>query len=142
MSRFATTIRRVRGYAWKRGNNLAIDDFLWVGDELMRIRALPRGPDDDCQFYSVEGKRVSFLDTTPRFHSQGTPMYQVQIHPPGTTFPANGFPAVQLNYRNDDGGPGYGKDSQVLFDPPADGDYLVRIGDSTGMGGSHVGLSV
>jgi Planctomycete cytochrome C/WD domain, G-beta repeat len=114
-------------------NNLGVDDYLLVGDELVRIQALPRGPDDDCQFYSVAGKRLGFLDTTPRFHSLGTPMYQVQIHPPGKVFPPNGFPTVQLDYRNDDGGPGYGKDSRVVFDAPADGAYLVRIGDSSGM---------
>jgi len=117
-------------------NNLGVDDYLLAGDELMRIRALPRGPDDDSQMYSVDGKRVAFFDTTPRHHSVERPMYQVQIHPPGKTFPANGYPSVQLNYRNDDGGPGYGKDSRVVFDAPADGDYLVRIGDSSGMGGS------
>ena len=121
----------VRLESW---NNLGVDDYLLVGDELMRIRALPRGPDDDCQFYSVAGKRLGFLDTTPRFHSIGTPMYQVQIHPPGKMFPPNGYPTVQLDYRNDDGGPGYGKDSRVVFDAPADAAYLVRSGDSSGMG--------
>ena len=49
-------------------------------------------------------------------------MYKVTIHPPGTTFPPNGLPVFTLYYRNDDGGPGYGKDSRLFFDPPADGD--------------------
>src|SRR5438552_8873277 len=57
-------------------------------------------------------------------------MYKVSIHPPGTKFPPNGFPVVNLYYRNDDGGPGYGKDSRLFFDQPADGDYQVRIGDA------------
>jgi hypothetical protein len=64
-------------------------------------------------------------------------MYKVSIHPPGTTFPPNGFPVVTLFYRNDDGGPGYGKDSRLFFDPPADGEYRVRVGDSRGEGGSN-----
>jgi hypothetical protein len=63
-------------------------------------------------------------------------MYKVAIHPPGTAFPANGLPVFTLTYRNDDGGPGYGKDSRLFFDPPADGDYLVRVGDAGGLGGS------
>jgi len=63
-------------------------------------------------------------------------MYKVTIHPPGTSFPANGFPVINLDYRNDDGGPGYGKDSRIFFDPPADGEYQVRIGDARGHGGS------
>jgi mono/diheme cytochrome c family protein len=118
-------------------NELAINDYLLVGSELVRIRALPKNPDDDCQFFSVRGQRVTFLGTTSTHHSLGTPMYKVSIHPPGTTFPPNGFPVVTLFYRNDDGGPGYGKDSRLFFDPPADGDYQVRIGDARGEGGSN-----
>jgi hypothetical protein len=63
-------------------------------------------------------------------------MYKVAIHPPGRTFPPNGMPIFNLNYRNDDGGPGYGKDSRLFFDAPADGDYQVRLTDARGQGGS------
>jgi hypothetical protein len=63
-------------------------------------------------------------------------MYKVTLHPPGTTFPPNGFPVITVPYRNDDGGPGYGKDSRLFFDPPADGEYQVRITDARGHGGS------
>jgi hypothetical protein len=115
-------------------NDLAINDFLLVGSELVRINELPKNPDDDCQFYSVAGQRIGFLDTTPVHHSLGTPMYKVQFHPPGTKFPPNGLPLVTLHYRNDDGGPGYGKDSRLFFDPPADAEYQVRVGDSQARG--------
>jgi DNA-binding beta-propeller fold protein YncE len=116
-------------------NELAIDDFLYVGGELMRIRALPRNPDDDCQFYEVDGKRVGFLDTTPTHHALGTPMYRVEVHPPGSNFPPNGMPLFELAFRNDDGGPGYGRDSRIFFDPPADGIYQVRVSDAHRTGG-------
>src|SRR5205085_2976177 len=82
------------------------------------------------------GQRVGWLDTTPTHHSQGLPMYKVAIHPPGKTFPPNGLPIVTLYYRNDDGGPGYGKDSRLFFDPPDDGGYQVRVTDARGQGGS------
>jgi WD40 repeat protein len=118
-------------------NELAMNDYVLVGDELLRIFELPKGPDDDCQFFSLNGQRLGQLDTTPTHHAQGVPMYKVTIHPPGTTFPPNGFPVVTLFYRNDDGGPGYGKDSRLVFDPPADGDYQVRVGDSRGLGGRN-----
>lgn len=114
---------------------LAVNDYLYAGNELLRIRALPKNPDDDCQFFSAGGQRTGFLDTTPAHVSLGTPMYKVEIHPPSATFPPNGFPVVHLPYRNDDGGPGYGKDSRLYFDPPADGEYLVRVGDARGQGG-------
>lgn len=122
--------------AW---TELAMKDYLYVGSELVRIRELPKNPDDDCQFFSRAGQRRGFLDTTPTYHAFNTPMYKVSIHPPGTTFPPNGFPVFTIDYRNDDGGPGYGKDSRLFFDPPADGDYLVRVGDATGQAGSDHG---
>src|SRR5262245_65003228 len=105
---------------------------MYVGNELLRIRALPRNPDDDCQFFQEQNQRLGFLGTTPGFVTQGLPMYKVSIHPPGTTFPPNGLPVVTLYWRNDDGGPGFGKDSRLVFDPPADGTYIVRVGDSRG----------
>jgi hypothetical protein len=122
----------IRLEAW---NELAINDYLYAGSELLRIRALPAHPDADCIFFSTTGQRTGYLDTTPTHLSLGTPLYKVSIHPPGTMFPPNGFPVINLPYRNDDGGPGYGKDSRLFFDPPADGDYQVRIGDARGQGG-------
>jgi hypothetical protein len=116
---------------------LATNDYLLVGGELMRIRELPRNPDDDCQFFSLGGQRRAYLGTSSTHHSLGTPMYKVSIHPPGTMFPPNGLPVVTLFYRNDDGGAGFGKDSRLSFDSPADGEYQVRVGDSLGRGGSR-----
>ena len=105
-----------------------------MGSELLRIRELPKNPDDDCQFFAEQGQRLGFLGTTPTHQSQGTPMYKVGIHPPGKTFPPNGFPVVTLFWRNDDA-PGLGKDSRLVFDAPADGLYQVRVGDARGEGG-------
>ena len=51
----------IRIEAW---NELAVNDYLYVGSELLRIKALPPHPDADCAFFSVAGKRVGFLDTT------------------------------------------------------------------------------
>jgi WD40 repeat protein len=126
----------IRIEAW---NELAMDDFVYVGNELLRIQQLPLNPDADCNFYAVGGQRVGFLDTTPGHHPIGAPIYRIEIHPPGTTFPPNGLPVFHLNYRNDDGGPGYGKDSRIFFDPPADGEYAVRVGDARNQGGPEFG---
>jgi WD40 repeat protein len=116
-------------------NDLAVNDYLLAGDELMRIDQLPKNPDDDCQFFSRAGQRLGYLGTTPTAHPMGQPLYKVAIHPPGATFPPNGLPVVTLYWRNDDGGPGFGKDSRLVFDPPADGEYQVRVGDARGEGG-------
>ena len=123
------------GIRFETWADLTINDYLYVDGELMRIFNLPKNPDDDCQFYAVAGQRVGFLDTTPAHHAQGTPMYKVELHPPGRTFPPNGLPTFPLVYRNDDGGPGYGKDSRIVFDCPADGVYQARVTDARGAGG-------
>jgi WD40 repeat protein len=120
-------------------NELAMNDYVLLGNEVLRIKALPRNPDDDCQFFSVAGQRVGYFGTTPTHHSLGSPIYKLAVHPPGTTFPPNGLPVVTLYYQNDDGGPGFGKDSHLFFDPPADGEYQVRLTDARGQGGSGYG---
>ena len=122
----------IRLDAW---SELATNDLLYVGGELVKIQDLPPNPDADCTFFNTAGQRLGFLDTTPTHHAMNTPMYKVSIHPPGSTFPPNGFPVFTLFYRNDDGGPGYGRDSRLFFDPPADGEYRVRIRDTRGLGG-------
>jgi hypothetical protein len=126
----------IRIEAW---NELAMNDYIFVGNELLRIAQLPLNPDADCSFYAVGGRRVGFLDTTPGHHPSGAPMYKVEIHPPGSTFPPNGLPVFHVHYRNDDGGPGYDKDSQLFFDAPADGTYTVRVGDARNEGGPNFG---
>lgn len=124
----------IRLEAW---NELAANNFVYVGSELMQIRALPKGPDDDVQFVQVAGQRIGFLDTTPAHHALNTSVYKVEIHPPGMVFPPNGLPVFPIAYRNDDGGNGYRQDSRIFFEAPADGTYQVRITDSRGFGGAN-----
>ena len=120
-------------------NEFGVNDYLFVKGELMRIAALPKGPDDDCVFASVAGGRVGYLGTTPTGHANGSLAYKVELHPPGTKFAPNGMPVFTVNYQNDDGGPGYGKDSRVTFDPPADGLYRLRVRDADPAGGPNRG---
>ena len=123
------------GIRLEHWGELATNDLLYVDGELMKIQSLPTHPDADCNFFSADGHRLSYFDTTPTHHSQNSPMYKVSLHPPGTKFAPNGFPVFTLHYRNDDGGAGFGRDSRILFDPPADGDYRVRVADARGRGG-------
>ena len=122
----------IRLEAW---SELAVNDYLLVGSELLRIRELPRNPDDDCQFFAETGPAAGLpghdADAT---RARARRCTRWRIHPPGTTFPPNGLPVVTLFWRNDDGGPGFGKDSRLVFDPPADGDYRVRVADARGEG--------
>jgi hypothetical protein len=118
---------RIQSWAgWKPG------DYIMIGGEIICIETLPNGPDEDVVFSSFGGQRLAYFDTSTEAHAIDKPVYKVQIHPPGTKFTPNGLPLVHLYYQNDDGGPGYGKDSVVHFTAPADGEYLVRIRDVRG----------
>jgi hypothetical protein len=108
---------------------LAVGDYMMVGGEIIQVDAMPRGPDDDFAFTGFGDQRLAYLDTTPEAHAVDQAVYKVQIHPPGAQFAPNGLPVVHLVYRNDDGGPGYEKDSLLHFIAPADGDYIVRLRD-------------
>jgi hypothetical protein len=110
-------------------------DYIMIGNEIIRLSVLPKGPDEDTRFEAIDGQRLAYFDTTTEDHSIDKPVYKVLIYPPGKHFTPNGLPLVPLYFQNDDGGPGYSKDSLVHFTAPADGDYLVRIHDVGGLGG-------
>ncbi len=114
---------------------LAVGDKLMSGGEIVEVRAMPPGPDDDFAFTSFGGQRLAYFDTTPEAHAIDAPIYKIHIEPPGSSFAPNGLPIVHLMYRNDDGGPGYGKDSRLHFTAPADGEYIVRLRDVRGLSG-------
>ena len=134
--------RNIRLTHWEE---FAEGDYVLVGRELMRIFELPRNPDDDSVMWGLgnarnnTGERIAFLGTTPEHHPQAQPIYKVEIHPPGSTFAPGGVAPVTLTYRNDDAGQGIGKDSKLTFDPPADGEYIVRVEDVRGLGGNDFG---
>ncbi len=126
--------RGIRLLSW---NGINVNDYLLIGNELLQVDALPKGPDEDTFFKSFAGQRLGFLDTTPEAHAANTSLYKVSIHPPDAQLSSNGLPVVTLYYRNDDGGPMYGKDSRLSFTAPADGSYTVRIRDVRGMQGER-----
>lgn len=118
-------------------NGVEQRDYLLVGNELLQVEALPHNPDEDIIFKSFAGSRLGMLETTPEAHAVGSKVYKVSVHPPDAQFSSNGLPVVKLYYRNDDGGPAYGKDSRLTFTAPAAGEYVVRIRDVRGMQGER-----
>lgn len=123
-------------------SGFAVGDYVMVGGEIIRIRNIPDSPDADIGFDSFNGQRIAYFDTTTEAHAIDQPLYKVEMHPPGTKFTPNGLPLVRLYYQNDDGGPGYGKDSLVHFTAPADGDYLIHIKDTEGRSGENFAYRV
>src|SRR5262249_13156000 len=47
----------IRVEAW---GELAMNDYVMIGNELLRIWELPKNPDDDMQFFQVQGARVGY----------------------------------------------------------------------------------
>jgi hypothetical protein len=122
----------LRIQAW---NVLSAGDYIMAGNEVLRVAEVPDGPDEDMVVEGFGGQRTAFFGTTSEAHGADRSVYKVQVHPPGANFSPNGLPLVRLYYRNDDGGPGFGKDSLVDFTAPADGDYILRLSDVRGAGG-------
>ena len=120
---------RSRGIRLQNWDDFAINDLLMLGAEVVKIQELPLGPDEDVKFFHKDNVRLGFLGTTPQAHALDSRAFKIEVHPPGATFPPNGMPVVPLHYGNDDGGPGLGSDSQVLFDVPRNGRYVVRLRD-------------
>lgn len=121
-----------RGIRLQSWNAIKVGDYVLMGSELMRVTSMPRTPDDDMIFESFNGQRLAYMDTTAEAHAIDSPVYKVQIHPAGKQFTPNGLPLMRLYYRNDDGGPGYSKDSLLHFTAPAEGEYQVRLTDVRG----------
>ena len=124
--------RGLRIQAWNTLNN---GDYVMVGNEILRVDEVPDGPDEDMTVDSFGGQRKSLFGTSGEAHGIDRALYKVQLHPAGAQFTPNGLPLNRFYFRNDDGGPGYGKDSFLDFTAPADGDYLVRLRDVRGAGG-------
>ncbi len=114
-----------------------LHDYMVADNELIRIVRLPSAPtaDEDVVYDSFGGQRLAFEDTSPEAHALEASVYKVELHPAGAEFPPNGMPVFRFNMRNDDGGPGYGKDSRVTFTAPADGSYYARVTDIRAQGG-------
>jgi hypothetical protein len=126
----------IRLLAW---NELGRGDYVYIDRELLRVQELPKGPDEDTFFAGFRGQRISYLDTTAEAHALLRPVYKVDVLAPGTPVSPNGLPVFDVAYRNDDGGPLYGKDSHLEFTAPRDGTYYVRLTDARGTGGPQHG---
>lgn len=118
-------------------NNINAGDYMMLGREIVRVAELPRGPDEDIRYEQLNGQRVTFYNTAAEAHAIDKAIYKVQIHPPGAQFAPNGLPVTRIYAQNDDGGPGFSKDSYLTFTAPADGDYQLVVRDVTGATGPY-----
>ncbi len=112
-----------------------LDFVLLGGRELVRLERAMRRIDHFSVAQGILGQRLSWLGTTPQIHPRNGSTHKVRILPAGTEVTPGPFPSFSLPFRNDDGGPPYGKDSYLLFTAPREGDYLVSLSDLQNLGG-------
>jgi hypothetical protein len=116
-------------------SGLRDNDYILVGDELAQLDYVPDQPDAETYLKSFAGERLGLLGTSPTVHHVDEMVCKAEIHKPGVQVPANGLPVHQVMWRNDDAGPGYGRDSRLDFVAPEDGEYILHLRDVRGLEG-------
>ncbi|MDA1015402.1 MAG: hypothetical protein O3A00_13245, partial [Planctomycetota bacterium] len=127
--------RDCRVHNWEEMN---LNEYLFIGGEVVKLYLAPRGPDSGFAFYPHGGNRRCYFDTSASSHALHAPCYIVKPHAPGAKLIPNGLPVFPLYFENDDDGwRQLGADSRLTFTAPADGEYLVRIQDVRGFQGDQ-----
>ena len=128
-----SSTRDVRVANWEE---MYLNQYLLLGGEVCKIYRMPQGPDSGINFYPRGGSRHGYFDTSATTHALDEPVYVVEPYRPGTPLADSGLPVFTLYYENDDDARRkLGRDSRLTFTAPADGEYLVRVGDVRGFGG-------
>jgi WD40 repeat protein len=135
---FRPTDSRANEIRVENWREMELNELMWFQGEVAKIFRMPEGPDSGVQFYSEDGKRLAYFDTTPTAHALDEACYIVEPRAPGSRLTANGLPVFTLHYANDDDGRReLGSDSRLLFTAPGDGAFLVRVQDSRGYAGER-----
>lgn len=107
---------------------MELNQLLYLRGEVVRLFRMPQGPDSEMAFYSRNGKRKGYFDTSAVAHALEEVGYIVEPHPPGTPPSANGLPSFTIPYANDDDAERKaGVDSKLIFQAPKSGRYAVRV---------------
>ncbi len=117
---------------------MELNQYMYLQGEVCKIFRMPQGPDSGFQFYSIGGKRRDYFGTSGVAHALDEPAYIVQTRESSAKLEPNGLPVFTLYYANDDDSDRkLGTDSRLLFKPPADGKYLVKVTDTRGHSGER-----
>lgn len=117
-----------RMFNWRE---MELNQYLYSDGEVVKLWLYPRGPDSGYKVYPGSGNRFTYFGTTPTSHALQAPAFIVEAHHPDEVLTATGLPEFPVYFENDDDPlRQWGSDSRLMFDPPADGDYLLRIRDA------------
>ena len=118
----------------KNWEEMGLNQFLYIGGEVLKTFRMPQGPDSGMQMYN-NGKRICYFDTSATIHALDEVCYIVEPYSVGAKLIDNGLPVFPLVFENDDDGDRkLGSDSRLTFKAPSDGEYLVRVTDVLGTG--------
>jgi WD40 repeat protein len=114
---------------------MELDEYVYANGEVVRLYQYPEGPDSGFRVYPGEGNRHTYFGTSAVTHALGEPAWVVTPLPAGSRPVPNGLPVFRIFNENDDETTRRLKtDSRLIFSPPADGDYVVRVTDVRGSG--------
>lgn len=117
---------------------MELNELLYLNGEVVKLFRAPQGPDSGFLFYTLNGKRRCYFDTSGTAHALDESCYIVEPYPPRTRLVPNGLPAFTLSYANDDDGDRkLGTDSRIHFTVPKDDQYRVRVTDTRGYFGDR-----
>ncbi len=117
-----------RMFNWQE---MELNQYMYSDGEVVKLWLYPRGPDSGYKVYPGFGNRFTYFGTTPTSHALQAPAFIVEAHHPDEVLTATGLPEFPIYFENDDDPlRQWGSDSRLMFDPPADGNYLVRIRDA------------
>lgn len=120
----------------KNWEEMELNELLYLDGEVVKLFRAPQGPDSGFVVYGRSGARRNYFGTSATSHPLDAVAYIVEAFPPGVRLIPNGLPVFPLAVANDDDSDrALGTDSRLIFDPPGDGTFLVRVTDSRGRSG-------
>lgn len=123
-----------RVFNWQE---MELNEYLYADGEVVKLWLYPRGPDSGFKVYPGFGQRQTYFGTTPSAHPLQGPAFTVVPYSADAVLKDTGLPVFPVYYENDDDPMRqWGKDSRLIFYPPADGIWNVRIRDARGFQGA------
>lgn len=123
-----------RMFNWQE---MELNEYLYADGEVVRLWLYPRGPDSGFKVYPGFGPRQTWFNSTPTTHPLQGPAFIVVPMAPDQELKDTGLPVFPVYSENDDDPMRqWGADSRLMFQPPADGEYIVRLRDARGFQGA------
>ncbi len=111
--------------------------YVYLSGEVVRLARVPETPGGEWGLeLAATGGRRRYFETAAATHEAGEHGYLVDPTPSAESLRTSDLPTFVVGYENDDGPDlSIGRDSRLVFTPPATGEYIVKVTDARGFGG-------